>query len=190
MRRTGLYSKKFRHNPDPEVEKRVRQEIAGWNVGTTSPDLYEKHIITGVHVATMFYSYCHTDIQVLTALYSFLIAMTDDFDVSTEAMEEFSSRLCTGQEQLHPVLDRMAMILGRMPQYYSPYAAQSIVVSTIQFINATAFDKNTETMTPCEGAQSFVDYKRLRSGIGEAYGFFAFDKFTFPDISTHVQVIA
>ena len=137
----------------------------------------------------MFYSYRPLDVQVLIALYAFLIAMIDDFNTGIPALEEFSLRLCTGRKQLHPVLDCMAMILGRMPDYYLPYASQSIVISTIQFINATAFDKNTEGMPLVAGSRAFPDYKRDRSGIGEAFGFFAFDKGTFPDLSSHVQVI-
>ena len=75
------------------------------------------------------------------------------------AHRRFIVRLCTGRRQLHPVLDCMAMVLGRMPQYFLPYAAQSIVISMIQFINATAFELVAEEMPLKEGITSFASYK-------------------------------
>ena len=189
MHRLGISVKHYDYNPDPEVERQLREEVGSWGDTVTSSPRFETSIITGIHVGTIYYGHCPLDIQVITAVYTFMIAMIDDLVPSAEALEEFSLRLCTGKPQLHPVLDRMAALLARMSQLYLPYSAQSIVVSTVQYINITAYEKRTEDMAYYDGSDEFADYKRHRSGIGEAYGFFPFDMQTLPDLQSFVQVI-
>ncbi|PSS05543.1 hypothetical protein PHLCEN_2v3745 [Hermanssonia centrifuga] len=180
----------LKYEPNRSIQQLIRKEIRKWKIETLLSSVQHEHLTsTGFYVSTTFYAHLHIDIQVQIALYTFLTCLIDDFDVGTQALEEFGTRLCSGHSQLHPILDCMAKLLGRMPTYFLPYASQSIVISTIQFINATAFDKKTASMSLSDSASSFVEYKRERSGLGEAYGFFAWDKFTFPDISTYVQVI-
>ena len=189
MARLGISVKQYDYNPDPEVERRLRGEVSTWGVAVVSSPRYEASIITGIHVGTMYHGHCPLDIQVLTAVYTFIIAMIDDLAPGIEALEEFSVRLCMGKPQLHPVLDRMVDILGRMPDYYLPYATQAIVTSTIQYINITAYEKRTEHTLQSADSDVFADYKRHRSGIGEGYGLFPFDKQTFPKLEDFVQVI-
>ena len=106
-----------------------------------------------------------------------------------QALEEFSTRLCTSDTQLHLVLQLLAENLARMPDYYLPYACQCIVVSTIQFVSVTAFDRKTHSMALHKEATLFPEYRRTRSGIGEAFAFFIWDRKRFPDITAFVQAV-
>ncbi|KAF7798244.1 hypothetical protein EIP86_009461, partial [Pleurotus ostreatoroseus] len=179
--------------PAEALDKRIREVIADWNFGDDPEATKKREVqtIAAVQLGAMFYGHTDIDIQCHIALYSYLLMLTDDsgVDVPTLALEEFSTRLCAGMPQLHPVLTALNDILSRMPDYYLPYASQSILISTFQFINACAFERTTSSMTLHQDAAMFPEYKRVRSGIGEAYAFFAWDKFRFPDITAYVQVV-
>lgn len=177
--------------PSESLDKRVRETVAAWNFDDVQKSSKQKeiHIFTAVQLGSMFYGHTDIDIQYHIALYSYLLMLADDLGVTTQALEEFSTRLCAGMPQLHPVLTALNEILSRMPDYYLPYASQSILISTFQFINACAFERTTENMALHQDAVLFPEYKRARSGIGEAYAFFVWDKFRFPDITAYVQVV-
>lgn len=177
--------------PSESLDKRVRETIAEWNFDDDpeSSQKREVQIVTAVQLGCMFYGHTDIDIQCLIALYSYLLMLADDLDVAIQALEEFATRLCAGMPQLHPVLTALNEILARMPDYYLPYASQSILISTFQFINACAFERTTADMVLHQDAVLFPEYKRARSGIGEAYAFFVWDKFRFPDITAYVQVV-
>lgn len=188
MERTNISVSGLKLTPDPTMERLVREEVGRWNLEIKSSEKYEHQINCAVELGAMFYGYLSIDLQWQIALYSFLLLHIDDIDIGIEPLDEFSARLCTASPQLHPALERLAEVLGRMPQYYLPYATQSIIISTIQFLSATALEKTLLTPLRTE-AVLFPEYKRVRSGIGEAYALFIWDKIRFPDISVYVQAI-
>lgn len=150
---------------------------------------YDRHFTTSINMATIAFGHTHIDVQVQIGLFTLLALCVDDLEVSSEALEAFSTRLYTGAPQLDPLLDCLIDNLSHMGEYFLPYASKSIVVATIEFVNATLFDKESSGMALRDCALPYVEYKRLRNALGGAYGFFVWDKFSFPEISAHIQVI-
>ncbi|THG93778.1 hypothetical protein EW026_g7552 [Hermanssonia centrifuga] len=186
MQRTDISIRGFTCDTDGTINRRVRDIVKGWDLGVP-PQRYEPYLKTGIELAAAGYGHTPVDVQVHIALYTLLGLCVDDFIVDMHALQEFSTRLNSGLPQLHPVLEYVVDILHRMPEFYLPYACKAIVISTIEFINMTLFEKEIEDMEVCGDALRWVEYKRLRNGIGEAYAFFVWDKFSFPDITTHIQ---
>ncbi|KAI0343535.1 terpenoid synthase [Trametopsis cervina] len=171
------------------VEERVLAGAKQWHEKGLSASRYEPHYTTSINMATVAYGHTHVDVQVQIALFTLLALCVDDLQVSREALEAFSTNLYTGAPQLDPVLNCLIDNLTHMPEFFLPYASKSIVVATIEFVNATLFDMDTSGMTLHDAALPYVEYKRLRNALGGAYGFFVWDKFSFPDVSVHIQVI-
>lgn len=140
-------------------------------------------------MATVAYGQNHIKTQVQIALFTLLALCVDDLEVGTEALEAFTSRLYTGASQLDPVLDCLVDNLHHMSDHFLPYASKSIAVATIDFVNATIFNEESSGMSLRDAALPYVEYKRLRNALGGAYGFFVWDRYNFPDISTHIQAI-
>ena len=141
-------------------------------------------------MATTTFDHVHPDAQLHIALFTVLALCIDDLEIGTGTLEEFVHRLHTGTTQLHPVLDLLVENMQELPKYYPPYAASAIYAAIVQFINSTFFDKQSENMSLTKDSLPYVLYKRARNSLGEVYGFFVWDKFSFPDISVHIQVIA
>ncbi|KAJ3555393.1 hypothetical protein NM688_g2601 [Phlebia brevispora] len=171
------------------VERSVREVIAGWDLQVKSSEKWESHIITALHLAVTAYGHLDASIQHQIALYTFVIFRLDDLDLDGHAAGQFATRLCTGKPQLHPLLDRLAEILGGMSDNYLPYVAEAIIVSTIRFVNSTVFDEETKSMALHDQAELFPEYRRTSNGIGEAYAFFVWDKARFPDVCSFVQAV-
>ena len=141
-------------------------------------------------MAITTFGHTHPDVQVHIALFTVLALCIDDLEIKTGALEEFVQRLHTGTRQLHPVLDNLVDNLGELPKYFPPYSAAAIFAATVQFVNSTLFDKQAEEMPLTADSMPYVLYKRARNSLGEVYGFYVWDRFSFPDIATHIQVIS
>lgn len=98
-------------------------------------------------------------------------------------------RLYTGTPQPHPVLQYLAENLAAMPEFFPPEAAKHITATTVIFVNQTLLDKKLEGMSLHQDARRFVDSKRVKNGIGEAYSFFIWGKENFPDILSYIQSV-
>lgn len=187
--RTNLSMQSWRSDPTGIVEKRVRQEIRTWKTFDCTGPEYDGAIRTSVCVATTMFGHTHIDTQVHLALYSLLAGCVDDLEIDPMALECFMDRLYSNQPQLHPVLELLVEKLRCMHEYYPPFSATAIFAGTVQFINATLFDKRSEGIAFRPASLQFIRYKRARNSLGEVYGLFAWDKFNFPDVSTHIQII-
>ncbi|KAJ3555390.1 hypothetical protein NM688_g2602 [Phlebia brevispora] len=188
MKMTNISLQGIHIPPAEGLIQPVGDAIAKWNL-QMAPEKVESYILSSVHLAVTIYGYMEPNVQCQIALYAFCTFCVDDFIPDTRALEEFATRLCAGKPQLDPLLGGLAEVLACMPDFYLPYAAQAIVISTIQFVNSTAFDKNTRSMTLHDHAILFPEYRRIANGIGEAFTVFAWDKHAFPDISSFVQVV-
>ena len=167
----------------------MRVEMQSWTSFDVSDPAFAVAIQTSVCVATTMFGHTHLDTQVHLALFSLLAGCVDDLEIPLNALESFVDRLNSGAPQLHPVLDLLIIYLQRMPQYYPPYAATAIFAGTIQFINATWLDTHTAIIALRPKSLPYIRYKRARNSLGEVYALFAWDKFNFPDVSTHIQIL-
>ncbi|KAJ3559858.1 hypothetical protein NM688_g80 [Phlebia brevispora] len=170
--KTGISIRSWQRDPSNATEQRVREKVASWDLGDIAPDRRDRHVVTSINMATTAFGHTHSDVQVHIALFTVLALCIDDLEIKSGALEEFIPRLHTGTRQLHPVLDYLVDNLHHLPDYYPPYAACAIFAGTIQFINSTIFDKESENMALTAESLPYVLYKRARNSLGEVYGFF------------------
>lgn len=189
MERTGTSVAGLQCDPDGLVEQRVREIVKTWNVGDVSPARVDAHIITGVHVAVTSYGHTPFDVQVHIALYTTVLTLVDDFAIELVALEEFMSRLHTGTPQRHPLLQHLVDILAAMDKFFPPFPSKAIITSTISYINQNTIDKQVVNMPLNQAAVPYIEYKRICNGAAEAYGYFVWDKFAFPDVTSYIQAI-
>lgn len=190
FQKTNISIRTWKADPESKTELRVRETVKTWNLGDISPQRCERHVVTSINMATTTFGHTHPDVQVHIALFTVLALSIDDLEITTGALEEFVKRLHMGTRQLHPVLDYLVENLQRLPEYFPPYAAAAIFAATVQFINSTIFDKQSENMPLTKESLPYVLYKRARNSLGEVYGFYVWDKLSFPDVSVHIQVIS
>ena len=136
----------------------------------------------------MGFGHTHPDVQVQIALFSTLALSLDDFQVKSGAIEQFVQRMHTGTPQLHPLLDHYVDIINSFHKYFHPYAASAMFANAVQFAASFLLDDQADNITLT--LESFANYKRNRNGLGDIFNFFIWDKFSFPDITVHIQTIA
>jgi len=167
---------------DGVVEGIVRARV---RVSDIAPDRYDKHLRTALAIGTTSYAHTHLDIQVHITIYTLLTTSIDDFDIPHA--DQFVARFTSGLPQLTPALDALADNLLHMVDFYPPYAANGIITSTLDFINATQFEKESKDFVLAEGAANYAIYTRFKNGVSQAYGLFIWDKFNHPDMHTYIQ---
>ena len=94
-----------------------------------------------------------------------------------------------GAPQLHPALDFLVDNLRSMPDYFPRHAAQMISVSTLNFINRTLFDTERADSSLSRSAMQYVEWTRIKDGIGTAFAMFIWDKFDFPHAISYIQAV-
>ncbi|KAI0689741.1 isoprenoid synthase domain-containing protein [Cytidiella melzeri] len=152
-------------------------------------DRWKRHYNASINIATVAYSHTRPEVQAHITLFTILVISIDDFVVSDEALDGFSHRLLSGSPQKDPLLDCLVDNLRHMPDYFPSYASKGITVSTIEFIDATLYDKASLGMVLHGAALPYVNLRRMCNALGAAYGFFIWDKFSFPDVSAHIQIL-
>ncbi|GJE96496.1 hypothetical protein PsYK624_126930 [Phanerochaete sordida] len=187
LARTGIRVDAALPPQHAEVDARVRATVAGWDIGNVSRARLERYMVTGIMMSTMTFGHTALETQVMIALNTTCVTCIDDDELDVGALAEFAARLQAGQPQLHPLLDRYAELLRRMPECFCPYSATAILADSINFVNSTLFEGELESMRLRPAAGKYPTYKRARNGLGDVYAAFIWDKFSFPDVSTFIQ---
>lgn len=125
------------------------------------------------------------------AIYSWLAIYIDDDEDGTEDLAGFQTRFQKGQPQPSALLARFAEALQAMSTHFEHLVANFIVLSSLQFVNATLLERRGEfhSLKHCREASGWPDYVRDRSGVPEAYAYFIFPKDQCPDIGAYMQGI-
>ena len=142
--------------------------------------------MSGLDLTLSAYAHLHPRVQYFIAELAFLCILIDNHSVSNEALQHYVSRGDTCGE---PILEWLAECLSNAHEHFVPYAAGSIVTSTMEAINSEVLDDIFHTGSKASWPLSFVDYRRIKSGASEAYTFLIFDKDNFPDIRSYVHIL-
>ena len=170
--------------PGIELENRLRDACAIRDL--RSPAHLNATIVVGLDLALTAYAHTHPNVQYYVALYTMLLTLIDNQNVSTQALEEYVSRGVTAGQ---PILEWLAECLSSTHEHFVPYAAGAIAASTMGYISGEILDASSSTDDKKHWPLSFVEYKRLKSGDPEAYAFFIFDKYSFPGVQSYVHII-
>ncbi|KAI1764183.1 terpenoid synthase [Hypoxylon sp. FL1150] len=132
------------------------------------------------------------DVQVYIAIYTWLAILVDDStSQDLPDIERFHQRLSNGEPQPTRLLESFALVLRSAFNHWDPIAASSIISASINFFNACALELRPEikNMAPTKGGLNLPWYLRQKSGIGDAYAYFAFPKVMYPNISCFIEAV-
>ena len=188
-KRAGLSLEDLDSPNDGILERRARAEIERWNLGNIAITDCEAPLSVGVDITRLAYPYVPLDAQLQIALYTMISVLIDDFKIPGTAVEEFTERLYTGSSQLHPVLDQFVSIMHGMKEYYLPPVVNRIIMSTVAVIESMVMDNQIGPVTLTAASLSYVTSRRVDNGGGSAYAYFIWDKSSFPQLETYIQMI-
>ena len=80
-------------------------------------------------------------------------------------------------------------MLHETGKYFLPFATRAIVNSALTYMDRNVFDRESKELDLHDAAQQYVEWKRMKNGMAEAYAFFVWDRYSFPNIYTYVQAI-
>ncbi|EMD31539.1 terpene cyclase [Gelatoporia subvermispora B] len=172
---------------DPSLEQRVDQIMESWNF-----QLPRAHVISGITIAITAYNHIRDfNTRVYIAVYSAIVIAMDSPDVlEALAFDSFHERLSQGHMQQDTgLLGELARYISASWQYYPRFAASCIMTSSLEFVNICILENTFPDLTMHSGALSFIEYRRGRTGVAEAFAYFIWDKAQFPDETEYVQAI-
>jgi hypothetical protein len=112
-------------------------------------------IPSGVIMAAIAYAHIEDEAtRVFISLYTaFLVYVDDAFERNVERVSVFIERFVRKEKQLDPVLDGLASFLLSIPDHYEPVVASIILTATLNLINASTLEFQTQTMKVVEFTQ-------------------------------------
>ncbi|KAI0962583.1 terpene cyclase [Taiwanofungus camphoratus] len=172
---------------DPELESLVKEATKSWPNETS----LQPHIATATAITVTGYGHLpNVESKLQIALYTAIATSLDDpaiFDSS--ASHNFHPLLCAGLNQHDNMLGELTTILTQMWDHFPRFAAGSILASTMQFINVSMLENISQDQVLSPSALSFVEHRRIMSGISEAYAAFIWEKTTFPEVNVYMQAL-
>jgi hypothetical protein len=131
----------------------------GYPMGTdpSVPSL-RPFIPSGVIMAAIAYAHIEDEAtRVFISLYTAFIVYVDDaFERNVEHVSVFMERFIRKEKQLDPVLDGLASLLLSIPDHYEPVVASIILSATINLINASTLEFQTQGMKVIEFTRPFL----------------------------------
>ncbi|KAG8159640.1 hypothetical protein KVR01_010277 [Diaporthe batatas] len=125
------------------------------------------------------------------AIYTWLVTYIDDDEDGNQDLAGFQTRFHKGEPQPSALLACVAESLQGMSTHFEPLVANFIVLSSLQFVNATLLERRGEFtgLQHCKEASRWPGYIRDKSGVPEAYAYFIFPGDQCPDIGAYMQGI-
>lgn len=161
--------------------------MESWNF-----QLPRAHIISGITITVTAYNHIRDlDTRVYIAVYSAIVIAMDCPDVLNALdFSDFHKQLLQGHMQQDTgLLGELVKYLSASWQYYSRFAASCILTSSLDFVNGCILENTVPNLTIHHDALAFVEYRRARAGLAEAFAYFIWDKARFPDEMEYVQAI-
>jgi len=120
------------------------------------------------------------------ALYTAVLGSMDNPDVfKSWDSGSLHRRHCVGTVQHEDgVLGYFTKLLADMWSLFPTVSANTILISSLRFVNGALLENEASDVTLASGALPFVRYRRQLTGIGEAFGCFIWEGVRFPD---HLQ---
>ncbi|CCL98542.1 uncharacterized protein FIBRA_00542 [Fibroporia radiculosa] len=170
---------------DPELEARVKDITRTW----TYEEQIRPQIITGLAITEAAYPHLTMKTKVGVALFTASTTAMDGPETPNKvASSGFHRKLCDGAiyDEGNIFADFVTILSGTW-QCYPPFGSNMIMVSALQFMNASILEGlgNGAAIT----SRSFVEYRRFIGGMPEAYAYFIWEKARFPDERVYLKVL-
>ncbi|EMD36581.1 hypothetical protein CERSUDRAFT_95867 [Gelatoporia subvermispora B] len=173
---------------DQELERRVYAAVQTWE----GHALALRYVPTAIAFTTTAYAHLtNIDLKVQLALFIVLATALDEPEIlDSLPSRDFHARFCASAACAdEDMLGQLARCVGKMPEYYPRYGAASIAAAALQFVNVSILENESHDVRLHTHGRSFVEYRRVRSSIAEAYAHFVWEKSRFPDVNVYIQAI-
>ncbi|KAH9846345.1 terpenoid synthase [Lenzites betulinus] len=175
--------------PDLELRRRTTLEVASWEVGLP-PTFAEKLVDTSCHFAETAYGHLPPEHVFFVARYTAYFLYADDLgDTHLDALREFPHRFVNAEQQLDPVLERLAAMIRGAHALWTDFGTSAILAGTIDALTAFYIEFTTCGMAVQPGAVRYPDYLRLKSGIDPPFVAFIFVRGWRSTAESYVQLI-
>lgn len=124
-------------------------------------------------------------------LFTAILTAVDSAKIAdAAAFRDFHRNFCSGVVQSDPGLaGELSKVLMNMWPVYSRFAASAITSSALDFVNATILEQDSNDLVLSPNALAFLEYRRISTGVAEAYAHFIWEKARFPDVKVYVQAL-
>ncbi|OCH89690.1 terpenoid synthase [Obba rivulosa] len=174
------------HPRDLELERRVDEIMQTWK-GLPCP----RHcVVPSIAIAISGYAHIHDfDTKVFIAVLTSIAVTLDSPEfLATLPFEDFHYDVVTGRiQERSGYLGEFVRCLQDAWKYFPRFSAATIFTSGLDFVNAALLESTGTTVAT--GALPFVEYRRIKTGVAEAYAHFIWDGAQFPNEVEYAQVI-
>lgn len=150
---------------DTKLRERMALEIAAWSVdlpGTFVDQVHE----TSCHFIETAYAHTTLEHRFFVARYCAYFVYADDLGGRClDALIAFPRRFANGEQQLDPVLDRLAEMTRGAHELWTDVGASAIIAGTLDALTAFYIEYTTCGLVVKPEAVRYPDYVRLKSGI-------------------------
>lgn len=163
--------------PNPRLRQETKDEILSMNSADLSPAYIEG--LTDVAVCIAEFSYSHTSYahqRYVSFITAYLVVADDLGHDNIEALGQFVRRHASGQPQLHPVLDRLVLLLRTTHDLYPQVSADAIVANVLDAVAWMYVELQTKEQPVLPAATRYPYYMRVKVGVATGYTHFAFEK--------------
>ncbi|KAI8950211.1 isoprenoid synthase domain-containing protein [Xylaria longipes] len=148
---------------------------------------------TGANYGYLCFPNLPLEVRIYAGIFTWLAVLVDDGAIKDpEQWHQFVPRFLAGDENQHHndlarEFDRWLRLSYR---FYSPVAANFIITSSLNFVNACALEgSEIPKMTRTKGGESWAYYIRDKNGIAEAYAWMTFPKAICPDVAWYMEAV-
>ncbi|XDG03119.1 hypothetical protein ABKA04_002734 [Annulohypoxylon sp. FPYF3050] len=168
---------------DPSTESAV---VEYYQAQDFAPDYIQHYlpiIQSSAWIATSTYPFVPREIREAIAIYTALVIMVEDTsEENLMDLKLFQDRLLRNQPQPNQLLEATVHFLHTLRGVYGPFISDMITKATVEFVSVCAFEQEYEGIFAASSSTpDFPYYLRLKTGIGEAYSFFAFPECMYPE---------
>ncbi|OCH89693.1 terpenoid synthase [Obba rivulosa] len=170
---------------DLKLEQRVDEIMQSWNC----PPCPRPYVVTAIDITAMAYKHVQDfEAKAIIVIFTALAITLDDPEILAHlSSENFCLDVATGRiHEDDGWLAEYAKILSGMWTHFPRFSASTIFASGIDFVNGCILENTYHE--PVVSA-SFVEYRRNKTGICDAYASFIWEAAQFPDEKEYVQAI-
>ncbi|KAI0900626.1 putative trichodiene synthase [Annulohypoxylon nitens] len=168
---------------DPSTESAVVKYLQARDFAPDFIQHYMPVVRVGAWIATSTYPFVPARVQEAIAIFTTLAVIIEDTsEESLMDLKLFQDRLLRNQPQPNQVLESMIQFLYSLRGMYGPFLSDMITKATVEFVSVCAFEQVYDGIfAAASSTPDFPYYLRFKTGLGEAYSFFAFPECMYPE---------
>ncbi|OJT10385.1 hypothetical protein TRAPUB_13077 [Trametes pubescens] len=174
---------------DIALRERMALDIAAWNVDL--PARFAEEVLeTSCHFIETAYAHTTLEHRFFVARYCAYFVYADDLGTRClDALRDFPRRFANREQQLDPILDRLAEMVRGAHKLWTDVGTSAIIAGTLDALTAFYIEYTTCGLAVKPGAVRYPDYLRLKSGIDPPFIAFIFMRGWRDTAESYVQLL-